>query len=109
VSKSPRDWLNKRLRAEEIAPGGPVRLRLDGCRPKEALALLNALVEAYDNNHRADRAYEVEIRRAKQQRVWAVLVAQGGGNALILTDILMESRQDAPAVIRRPRLVGPAR
>src|SRR5262245_30370990 len=28
-------WVGKHLRTEEVAPGGPVRLRLDGCRPTE--------------------------------------------------------------------------
>src|SRR5262245_29357255 len=31
----PAGWVGKRLRADEVAPGGPVRLRLEGCRPPQ--------------------------------------------------------------------------
>src|SRR5262245_701542 len=36
--RTPSSWVEKHLRAEQVAPGGPVRVRLDGCRPNEALA-----------------------------------------------------------------------
>src|SRR5262245_41612909 len=37
--KNPARWLDKHLRTEDVAVNGPVRVRLEGCRPNEALAL----------------------------------------------------------------------
>src|SRR5262245_40175857 len=78
-------WVGKRLRAEEVAPGGPVRIRRDGCRPSEALALLTALVDAYESR-RVVVEYEALAGGQLQQRVWAARVAQaqGGGAPVVL-------------------------
>jgi hypothetical protein len=100
--KSPRDWLGKRLRAEEVAPGGPVRVRVSDCRPNEALALLSALVEAYETNRRVSRVYEVELLAAVRLQAQA---AQGGGFPLVLIDEVTR-RPDGPAVLQRPKLVS---
>src|SRR5262245_58329871 len=81
--KDPAAWLGKRLRVEEGAPRGPVRLRLDGCRPNEALALLTALVDAYEARHRAGM-HELDERVAGQVRVFR-WVAQGGGGIAGIT------------------------
>src|SRR5262245_3630398 len=71
----PAGWVGKRLRADEVAPGGPVRLRLEGCRPGEALALLEALVDAYETGHRrVSREQALYARQVQAQ----VLVLQGG-------------------------------
>src|SRR5262245_1056252 len=100
-------WLGKRLRAEEVAPGGPVRLRLDGCRPKEALALLAALVEAYESR-RVVVEYEALAGGQLQQRVWAARVAQaqGGGAPVVLFERSAMVPRGGPVVLQRPKLVG---
>ncbi len=111
--KSPAAWLGKRLRVEEVGPGGPVRLRLEGCRPNEALVLLTALVDVYEasgvGRHNRDVAvallWQAQQVQAAQVRVWQVQ----GGNAPLR--ILMDSSvsmggRDGPAVLQRPRLVS---
>src|SRR5262245_21617590 len=67
VETDPAAWLSKRLRVEELAPGGPVRLRLDGCRPSEALALLEALVEAYEAGRGVSREQVLYARQLQAQ------------------------------------------
>lgn len=100
--RSPADWARKRLRVEEVARGGPVRVRLGGCRPEEALALLSALIDAYDAHRRSARLYEVEFLAAVR------LQAQGGGMLLHPID-QASRRQEGPAVLRRPGLVSSGR
>jgi hypothetical protein len=104
--KVPAEWVRARLRVEAVAPGGPVRVRLGGCRPDEALALLTALVGAYESNRRAGVEYAVLVGGQLQQQVWGMQVAQGGGFRVILNErSLSTSRQDGPAVLQRPRLI----
>jgi hypothetical protein len=105
--RSPARWVEKQLRVEEVSPGGPVRVRLGGCRPNEALALLEALVGAYEADHRlylADKEERVAVVRLL--RLQQMRNAQAAGVVLALADGSLERRQDGPAVLQRPRLVG---
>jgi hypothetical protein len=106
--RSPAKWVEKRLRVEEVSPGGRVRVRLDGCRPNEALALLTALVDAYEASRRAGVEYEVVLAGAQlQRRVWAARVAQAQGGRINLNEVNVSvGTQGGPAVLQRPRLVG---
>ncbi len=96
--KSPTGWVEKHLRAEE-ASGGAVRVRLEGCRPNEALALLTALVGAYEAGRRAGFEYEV-VTRVQLQGGWA------RGNIVLNEVNVSAGTQRGPAVLQRPRLVG---
>jgi len=104
--RDPAGWLGKRLRADEVAPGGPVRVRLEGCRPEEALSLLTALVDAYEAGRRVSREQELYARQVQAQ----VLVLQGGNVPKRLVERAGPTgRRDAPAVLQRAKLVGSAR
>ncbi len=102
--KDPTEWVSKRLRAEEIAPGGPVRIRLDGCRPSEALALLAALVDAYEAGRAGSQDRDVAVAVWGQQ-AQVVRLAQGG-NAGVVFFTRGAERSDGLAVLQRPRLVS---
>jgi hypothetical protein len=106
--KNPTGWVEKQLRAEEVAPGGPVRVRLGGCRPNEALALLEALVGAYEVIRRTAVEYEVAVVGAQlRQRAWAARVAQAQGGVVVLNEVNPYTvGWGGPAVLKRPRLVG---
>jgi hypothetical protein len=97
---SPAEWVRMRLRVEEVAPKGPVRVRLGGCRPNEALALLTALVQAYEDSRRTSRLESLE----------ELLVVQGlaaRGGRINLNELnLSIGRQDGPAVLQRPGLLS---
>jgi hypothetical protein len=100
--KAPSEWVRTRLRVEAVAPGGPVRVRLEGGRPNEALALLTALVGAYEANRR-----DVFVAGQIEPQVWGMRVAQGGAIRVVLNERFVSTgRQDGPAVIQRPRLVS---
>jgi hypothetical protein len=105
--RSRANWVAERLRVEEALPVGAVRLRLSGCRPNEALALLSAIVEGYANDRRV--RMDVEVReaqfRARRRQILA-LAAQGGGVAPVLLFEEALERRGGPAVIQRPRLVS---
>src|SRR5262245_10890110 len=92
----PAGWLGKRLRADEVAPRGPVRLRLDGCRPSEALALLAALMQAYEDSRRVRRLESLE----------ELLVLQGQAAHINLNELNLSTAAQGPAVLQRPELVG---
>jgi hypothetical protein len=112
--KSPAAWLGKRLRVEEVAPGGPVRLRLEGCRPNEALVLLTALVDVYEasgvGRHNRDVAVALlwQAQQVQAAQVAAVWQVQGGnaGVRLLMDSSVSMGRRDGPAVLQRPRLVS---
>ncbi len=99
---NPAAWLGKHLEVKEVAPGGPVRVRLGGCRPEEALALLTALVDNYDRDYGYARVAEAE-------QILVMRMAQGqiGGNVVVFRDNgRLERRLEGPAVLKRPRLVS---
>jgi hypothetical protein len=106
--KDPRGWLAGRLRAEEVAPGGPVRVRLGGCRPGEALALLTALVDAYEARHRATIHDVAELFMVAQWQGQAQLQVQGRvqGGFFININAPPAQRADGPAVLQRPKLLS---
>ncbi len=99
---NPAEWVGKQLRAEEVTPGGPVRVRLAGCRPSEALALLTALVDAYESGRRS-RGLDQEELVAGQLRQ-RLVVARGGNGGVIVTERTVTRRRGA-AVLQRPRLI----
>jgi hypothetical protein len=101
--KVPAQWVRKRLRVEAVAPGGPVRVRLGGCRPNEALALLTALVDAYEASGLRNR--EVELEQLAVVRLRQMQAAQVGGIRVILNERFVSTgRQAGPAVLQRPKL-----
>jgi hypothetical protein len=99
--KAPSEWVWTRLRVEEVAPKGPVRVRLEGGRPNETLALLTALVNTYEAGRRASREEALYARQLQPA------VAQVGGNALPLRARGLR-RPAGPAVIQRPKLISGA-
>src|SRR5262245_30909692 len=112
--RNPSEWVGKRLKAEAVAPGGPVRLRLDGCRPSEALALLTALVNAYETG-RTTHGEELVMARQVQLRVQLQVLAaqqvrlaavQPAGNLPVLVIDEGMARPRGQAVIQRPKLVS---
>ena len=101
--RSPAEWVRKRLRVEAVAPGGPVRVRLEGGRPNETLALLTALVDAYEASRRAGVEYDV-LAGGQLQQAWVV---QGGPIRVIFKErSLSMGRQSGPAVLQRPGLLS---
>jgi hypothetical protein len=109
--RSPAEWVRKRLRVEEVAPKGPVRVRLGGCRPNEALALLTALVNAYEASRAGrqgddDRVVLWQVQRVQQARAMRLVLVQAqGGNAGMALFEEASPRRDGPAVLQRPKLV----
>jgi hypothetical protein len=98
--KAPAEWVRKRLRVEEVAPKGPVRVRLEGGRSNETLALLTALVDAYEAHGRVFRDKELQERVAV--RLW---LAQGV-NAGVVCFEETPRRPGEPAVLQRPKLIS---
>jgi hypothetical protein len=98
---NPAEWVGKHLRAEEVTPGGPVRVRLAGCRPSEALSLLTALVAAYESGRRSRGLEEELVAGQLRQRM---VVARGGNGGVIVTERTVTRRRGA-AVLQRPRLI----
>jgi hypothetical protein len=102
--KAPSEWVRTRLRVEEVAPKGPARVRLEGGRPNEALALLTALVDGYEANRR-----DAFVAGQIEQQVWGMRVAQGGGIRVVLNERFVPTgRQAGPAVLQRPKLISSA-
>jgi hypothetical protein len=110
--KSPAEWVRKRLRVEEVAPKGPVRVRLEGGRPSEALALLTALVSAYEASRANrqgddDRVVLWQVQRVQQARAMRLVLVQAqGGNAGVVFFEQASERRDGPAVLQRPKLLS---
>jgi hypothetical protein len=97
--KAPAEWVRTRLRVEEVAPKGPVRVRLEGGRPNETLALLTALVDAYEAHGRVYRYKE-------QERVAVRLWLAQGVNAGVVCFEETPRRAGEPAVLKRPKLIS---
>jgi hypothetical protein len=102
--KVPSEWVRTRLRVEAVAPGGPVRVRLEGGRPNETLALLTALVETYEAA--GPRYRNAEVERLLVMRIAQARAARAGGVVLALDDGLLVRRRGGPAVLQRPRLIS---
>ena len=101
--KNPAEWVGQRLRAEAVSPGA-VRVRLDGCRPNEALALLTALVGAYESGRGSARMAEMELLAAVR------LQGQGGQVAFAVLDVDGSvNRRGGQTVLQRPRIVSTGR
>lgn len=108
--KMPGVWLATHLKVEEATPAGAVRLRLEGGRPEDVLALLTALVEAYESKHRLThlRAQE-EVLVAAQLRVRVLAAQQAGGIAPVLMATRAMDQQGRAVVLQRPKLVSTTR
>ncbi len=101
-ARNPSEWLGRHLKTEELAPGGPVRVQLSGCSPKEALALLKALTRAYETNRRTRHLYEVELVAAVQLQIQA----QQGAGVPIMVTMPANRRSEGPAVLQQPKLIS---
>jgi hypothetical protein len=113
--RDPHTWLSKRLHVENDKAKKGVRVRLEGCTPREALTLLTAIVEAHSTKHtreRAERQLYVDRRKEVLVRFAALRNARGAGIEIDeMTNRLrdMEAMLSVPAVIQPPRLVSKGR
>jgi hypothetical protein len=111
--KNPSAWLAAHLRVEPAVAEKGVRVRLDGCNPKEALVLLSALTDAYKSSRGTahDEVREVLMRRAliQQQLILQRAIPAGGLFQIAVQERQLELGVSGPVVIQAPKLVGTTR
>jgi hypothetical protein len=106
--RDPSAWLAGRLKVEADPKRKGVRVRLEGCQPREALTLLSALVDGYAAACRLEsrEAQEYMLRRALVQQRLALqgaIAARAAAQEQRLRE--MEASLAVPAVIQAPKLV----
>jgi len=110
--RDPSAWLAGRLHVEADGKRNAVRVRLDGCHPREALALLSALVEGYAAARKLE-CLQLKEYLARRALLRQRLALQGAMAAAAAVQELRLNEAEAalavPAVIQAPKLVATER
>jgi hypothetical protein len=105
--KDPVAWVAARLSVEADPASKGVRVRLGGCQPREALALLSAVVGAYAAEHSRKRdRVERLMKVAREEAAAGGIRAAKAQDLLVLYGHLSRRLPAGPAIIRGPKVLA---